>query len=55
MADGTLNPNYFDIDQSDGSIGFINRANNPIEEYFGIIISASDNYGNVDTYQTDYF
>lgn len=32
-----------------------NRANTPVDERIGIVISAMDDYGNVQTYETCYF
>lgn len=54
MASGAAVPNYFEI-ESDGSITFINAASNKFDEYIGIVITASDDFGNVESYQTDYF
>lgn len=53
-ADGSPQPNYFDV-ASNGGITFVNRANNKISEYFKVVISAVDGYGNVETYNTDPF
>lgn len=55
MASSSYVPDYYSIDQYDGSISFSNRASQTVDDYIGIKIQAKDSYGNQASYETEYF
>lgn len=55
MADGSITPDHYSIDQATGRITFTNKASRTVDEFIGIVIDAMDDYNNPYDYQTDYF